>query len=1841
MFGHSVTETQLSRASSKEIDAEADLAGKSAELEALQVIQQQKTKLTEMETNWKKREAELQAEMKKQGAEMLQQIEAERLKLQRMDVEKEVRIASARATAYSDDSHRSDVACVQHLDPLANPFLPNNPFSPNMGRGQHANTEREQHAHMEREQHAHMEREPHAHMEREQHAHMEREQHAYMEREQHAKEARKTEAAVLTGALLDSITLSRLPAPEPSVYTGDTLQYVRWKTSFKTLIDNKGLSSAERLFYLQRYLGGPALKAVEGFFYNTTEESYAGAWKILDERYGHHFKVQEAFREKLAKWPKITIKDAAGFQEYADFLRACSDAMAQIKGLCILNDCKENQRLASKLPDWAAARWNRQVTQAIEDKGDYPEFSVFVKFVSKEARIACNPITSFGALKEAGEPEKAKEVHGKDKRVNSRYKGTALATGTKETERERPKDAKDSTNDKTTRKCNFCKMDNHYLATCFKFEKQTQQEKKAFIQSNWLCFGCLKVGHRSKDCHARLTCQKCKGRHPTVLHEERKTENPVKETREETKEAPAVSCKLNNEDGTCSTSMIVPVWLSSPDRPTKEVLTYAMLDTQSSSSFILKEVAESVTNRFTPVRLKFSTMTSPSSCVQTEAVSELMVRGMTSNKRITIPVAYTQFIPFETAQIPTAESAQRWPHLKHLSEEMSALQTCGVGLLLGYDCPQALIPRQTIAGKDDEPFAVKTDLGWSIVGGKGLRDTTICHKARVRELPEASPIDALAVLQRDFAETEQEGKMVSQEDLRFLELMNSGVQQTDDGHLKMPLPFRSVLPALPNNKKTTLARLEHLKGKFKRDTNYHKDYKEFMEGMIRDGGAERADGPAEEGQVWYIPHHGVYHAHKPGKIRVVFDCSARHGPVSLNGHLLTGPDLINGLTGVLCRFRQQRVALMCDIEKMFHQFLVNKEHRDYLRFLWWEQGDYDTAPLEYRMKVHLFGAASSPGCANFGLKFLAESHKDELPEAAKFIQRNFYVDDGLQSCKEEKEAISLVKQTQELCKRGGLHLHKFISNSREVLDAIPKSERAPCIRDVDLFHDNLPTERALGIQWNVEADTFTLRNQPMEQTPTRRGILSAIASIYDPLGFVAPFLLTGKTILQETCRKGTDWDELIHDDLLPKWDVWKADCLNLSQIKIPRWYRPCDLGVVSRTELHHFSDASSTGYGQCSYLRFIDETDKVHVAFVSGKARVAPLKMVTIPRLELAAALVSALVSHTLKKELQIPVDEEFFWTDSQVVLSYIANEAKRFHVFVANRVQKIRQLTKPTQWHYVRTEDNPADHASRGLNVTSLMETNWFRGPDFLWKEWWIAPPDESRQLNMIDPEVRKVTALGTSTTKVFDVVKRLERFSKWSLATSAIARLKRMAQGTRSNKSASCTERMATENFIVKSLQGQAFGEEIQTLRKEKTVKGTSPLHSLDPFLDAQGILRVGGRLSKANIPTHTKHPAILPREGHTTTLLIRHFHEKTQHQGRGMTLNEIRQNGYWIIGGTKAVQNCIGRCVTCRRSRRPVQEQKMANLPEDRLEPSPPFTYCGIDCFGPFLVKKGRSEHKRYGLLITCLCCRGIHIEMLEDMSTDSFINALRCFIALRGAVRHIRSDQGSNFIGAKNELRAALKELDHDKIQRFLAGTQCEFVFNAPSSSHAGGVWERQIRTVRSILNVTLKISAGRLDDASLRTFLYEAMAIVNSRPLTVTGVNDPTGMEPLTPNHLLTMKSKEALPPPGIFPKEDLYITKRWRKVQYLCEVFWGRWKREYLSSLNERTKWTVPRRNLMVGDVVLLKDDSSPRMEWPLGLVTEAQTAEDGLVRRVKLTTRATRELERPVQKLVLLIEAK
>ena len=389
--------------------------------------------------------------------------------------------------------------------------------------------------------------------------------------------------------------------------------------------------------------------------------------------------------------------------------------------------------------------------------------------------------------------------------------------------------------------------------------------------------------------------------------------------------------------------------------------------------------------------------------------------------------------------------------------------------------------------------------------------------------------------------------------------------------------------------------------------------------------------------------------------------------------------------------------------------------------------------------------------------------------------------------------------------------------------------------------------------------------------------------------------------------------------------------------------------------------------------------------------------------------------------------------------------------------------------------------------------------------------------------------------------------------------------------------------------------------------------------------GVLRVGGRLSLVSTAFEAKHQIILPKKDRVTNLVVEHYHQISGHSGREYVISLAREK-FWIVNASSVVRKVLSKCFSCRRRQGPFCEQKMADLPVDRVTPGqPPFTSVGIDCFGPLQVRRGRSLVKRYGVIFTCLSIRAVHIEVAHSLETDSFLMALRRFIARRGQVKEIRSDNGTNFTGRERELRKSINAWNHNKIHNStLEGYQVEL--QPPYGSHYGSVWEHCIRTTRKVLRTFLQTQT--VDDKGLVTLLCEVETIINGRPIIAVS-GDPNDPEPLTPNHLLLLRSDPQMAP-GLFQKEDSFSRRRWRQVQYLADIFWKRWSKEYLPLLQSRQKWTTIRKNLVVGDIVLVSTENSPRNSWPLGRVVEVFADKKGLVCHTRVKVKEA-VLERPI----------
>ena len=959
---------------------------------------------------------------------------------------------------------------------------------------------------------------------------------------------------------------------------------------------------------------------------------------------------------------------------------------------------------------------------------------------------------------------------------------------------------------------------------------------------------------------------------------------------------------------------------------------------------------------------------------------------------------------------------------------------------------------------------------------------------------------------RSFWETEsfgtevQSSKSRSIEDQRNLAILDKETE-FKNGHYVVPKLWKHNV-SLPESEKMANKRLNQLCRKFQSSPEffqmYSKNITEYLElGYIEKMSEEEAR--KRNDITWYIPHHGVEHVNKPGKVRMVFDATAQSEGHSLNSNLFSGPDLLNSLLGVLLRFRKHKIAVVSDIEAMFCQVRLKHKDTDAHRFLWKDDPKSDEPPDHYKLLVHIFGVTNSPCIATYALQRAAKEKADVFSsEVVETVLRDFYCDDLLKSYENVPKAKETSQGVITLLDNKGFNLRKFLSNEPSVLEDLPPEKLATPATSINLDDKQQTTARALGVHWDLESDCFIYNvnvNVNVDQSnPTKRSILKKTATIYDPLGLLTPITLVAKLLIQELWRDQVDWDDEVSSSIRKKWEDWLRRLNQIaSNVAVPR---SLNLeGDHQDVQLHIFCDASEKAFAAVTYVRINDKgTITCHI--LMAKSRVAPLKRLTLPRLELQGAIIAVRMKETIVEEMDVKFSSIRFWTDSSLNLRYINNESKRFKVFVANRVAEIRNHSEPEQWHFIPGKTNPVDIATQGEIEDNEAIRCWFSGPEFLMKDESEWPKTELTPLSPTDKEIKKqklVCKLTCSTPAI-----QFERFSSWKRLIRTLAWVMVFFKPSKQNPNISKKTDLTLEEeniglrTTLRLIQNEVFNDEATT----KELNGK--LCKLDPYLDKNDkLIRVGGRLKRGNLPYAVKHQIILPKNHSAVKLLVRYYHVRNQHVGTEHLISLLRQE-FWIIGVRVIVKRVIRECIQCQKRKAKPSQIKMADLPPDRITVgAPTFFHTGVDFFGPIQVKVLRSKVKRWGCIFTCLVTRAIHLELSPSLESDDFINTLQRFTNRRRNPNLIRSDCGTNFKGATNELRKEIEKMDQMKISKSLQQKEIEWRFNPPEAPHMGGVWERLVKSVKTTLSVILSESTV-LNDYTLQTVFTEVEAILNSR-----------------------------------------------------------------------------------------------------------------------------------------------
>ncbi|GBO22189.1 hypothetical protein AVEN_54003-1 [Araneus ventricosus] len=959
------------------------------------------------------------------------------------------------------------------------------------------------------------------------------------------------------------------------------------------------------------------------------------------------------------------------------------------------------------------------------------------------------------------------------------------------------------------------------------------------------------------------------------------------------------------------------------------------------------------------------------------------------------------------------------------------------------------------------------------------------------------------------------------------------------------------------------------------------------------------------------------------------------------------PNLYPNLFELLIKFRENAVTYIADIRQAFLQILIDAEDRPFTRFFWKEDLNSDKLTVLNFTRV-LFGLTPSPYLLAATLKYHFEKNIDLFPETCESLLKSFWVDDLVGGADDVEQALKTTTESVKILKDAGMILRKWQTNSKELREDWKKVGIETHEDKTTLARGGVPT-KVLGLAWDADKDIIffdvsKLMNILASGCSTKRFLLQILGRIFDPIGFLGPFIVRLKLILQELWAADIDWDDKLPSSLDYKWQLWCSELKDLHCVKIPRYYlSDFNLCEFSSFDVHSFSDASLAAYGTVLYLRGVTRNGKIIVNFLCSKSRVAPLKSLTLPRLELLGCLLSARLAEQVSKCLKFEASC-YFWTDSSICTYWIKGKADDYKPFVKNRVKEIQRLSERGNWSHCPGKENPADLLSRGIPASNLAKSSlWWHGPPWLSKpsEFWpckivIESPMGNLELRKEFQTVSQNKCVVYDSQFVFD----LNKYSDLNKVLVITTLVKRFVNKLRKLPTevgpCSAAELLEAEQDWIKFEQNLVYSSELERIKSGKQISKNSSLYKLAPYLDDNNVLRVRGRLEESEFSSNEIHPIILPKQSKFSELLIRREHNKVCHGGVSATLSKIRSR-YWIPKGRQIVKRVLRDCLICRKYSLKPAQQITAQLPKNRILENPPFTVTGIDFTGPVIIRSGKeSNQKSYITLFTCAVTRALHLELTTDMTTKHFILSLRRFLARRGNCKVIISDNAKSFKATDNILREFAKILVDVDLKKFVGIHEITWQFIPPHAPWWGGFYERLMRRIKEPLKKIL--GRASLSFEEMTTILSEVELVLNHRPLTYTS-NDLDEPLPLTPAHFL-FPGQENLSYPvhflEIFTNQPSTKENLTRRVVYqtkLLRNIWGKWKNNYLMQLRNAHNFvnSSPVRDLKKGEVVLLEGTTKSKFLWPLGVIEDVIVGRDGHIRSCIVRT-SKGQLKRPIQ---------
>lgn len=1597
-------------------------------------------------------------------------------------------------------------------------------------------------------------------------------------------------------AAAPSATL-RLPPIRLEPFSGDIETWARFWEQFEQSIDkDPSLSIINKHIFLRGYLEGEPKHLIEGIA--VIADTYEETKRILQARYGDKNRIIQAHLDYLEAIKPIQYPTPEALN--LTFI----DCHRRIEALKALGEDVNGygRVLAPKIlrafPDDICRRWIIHVKQEGLSEGNMLKLMAFLG-AEVDAALTTQKIRGeHSTLSDL--PSTAAALH-----VNSKSRAKSR---------------------KTTRLpqpfCVFCEAREHWAQDCKEITDVT--ERRSCLRKTNRCFLCLNRGHTASSCEKRekAQCSNCRKMHHRSICDDGKRKTEQKNTTSVAKIDVTVPGFTYLQ--TAQVMIIGPTGLSK--------LTRCVMDSGSQSSFIARTLVDELKLEVMDQReLTVCTFESQSNTSTKRKLIRFNMKGAWTNS--TVPVcAYecSHTLSPQPAVPQDVKTLAQTRKLQLADPKTDSKEDLPVEILIGGDFYWRIVKVNSPIRTSSSTVLIPSIFGWIL---SGSRSGISVNSAAVNFINIDEPSVPMNSEIRHFWDleimgiTDNPSRALNTEDSAILEEFRTSFRVEKQRRV-VSLPKKKDV-ALPNNLRNAEIRLSNLERRLERDDHLKEMYYSQMLDYIKKGQVELPPVTDSSDAMFYLPHQAVK-KEKLGKTkwRIVFDASS-HEPnaPSLNEALEMGPNLLPEILAILLRFRLHPIAIVSDIREAFLQLVLDEKDRDLTRFLWYNviedsEGNYFTGNevTTYRFTRLPFGLTCSPFLLSAALREHADRHKMRFPIAAPLIDSNTYMDDFAAGGESENHVIALYYELTALMKLLSFPLAKWASNSNQ-LRMIWKAEGQVIEA----------CSQVLGVVWNTDTDCLIIYPEELsrkaEDGPTtKRKLLQATSMFYDPLGLLSPVSVVGKLLFQETWCRGIGWDELLPPDLGSQWYRWVCSLSSLSQLRAPRWLAT---SRESDSQVHVFCDASEKAYGAVLYVRSSSE-DNIVVRLSCSKNRLAPVKKVTLPRLELLAALMGTRLLRYFCTSTGYNITHATLWTDATVTLGWIRSNPNRWKTFICNRVTEIQNFTTPSQWRHCPGQDNPADYLSRGLSGDQIQHLDvWWHGPV------WLARPINYWPSNVLEtntslPEAKRKTDHVLTATIPSSLIDACKFSSYWKL-TRTTAWVFRFTNNVRQREKMegelTAAELKAARMYWVQVVQRESFAGELHALKGESPMPRHSKITRYNPFIE-DGLLRLGGRLQCADLPREQLHPLLLDGNHHFTKLLILETHTRLHHFGVRIVLSELRTE-FWILRARQVIKKVLHTCLPCKLQKQHRGEQIEAPLPSDRVQPAKPFVITGIDFAGPLYVKVGREMQKAYIALFTCASTRAVHLELCSKMTTDAFLMALQRFTGRRGLPHTIYTDNATSFHATNAELKELWTTLSATKTYQFLAHNGITWKFIAPRAAWWGGWWERMVGTTKRCLRKIL--GQAKLTEEQLNTTLVSIEAAINSRPIT-----QGEDSVALTPAHFLTGEKLTTIPS-GPEPTQPHDLAKEFRLRQKLADDFWKRWTKEYILQLRSFHEVQQPRGKtpLHIGDVVLIHEDIRPRHLWRKAVIEGLQPGRDLKIRTVFLRTSDGHKMSRPIQLVV------